>query len=133
MKSLAKPNRQPLQHFALNPAPCRRDGGLRDERNTMQLLMTKEQAAEYLVLKTPDAVEKLLKRLGVPRIDFSLVGSNGIRYRRSDIDAALSKIEVNPNPQRKVTKKKKPTECIFDRPIKEQMAYFTSLHQESRQ
>lgn len=40
----------------------------------MQALLTKEQAAEYLGLKTPEAAEKLLARLGVRKIDFSIMG-----------------------------------------------------------
>ena len=40
----------------------------------MQALVTKDQAAEYLGLKTPEAAEKLLARLGVRKIDFSIMG-----------------------------------------------------------
>ena len=92
----------------------------------MNALVTKDQAAEYLGLKTPEAAEKLLARLGVRKVDFSIIGGKGIRYRKAEIVEALAKIEVNPNPPRKVRKPKPPSTDLFDLPIKEQMALLTA-------
>lgn len=92
----------------------------------MQALLTKEQAAEYLGLKTPEAAEKLLARLGVRKIDFSLMGGKGVRYRRADIDEALVRLEVDPNPAPKKKKRAKPLTDIFDLPVKEQVALLTA-------
>ena len=92
----------------------------------MQALVTKEQAAEYLGLKTPEAAEKLLARLGVRKIDFSLLGGKGIRYRRADIDEALVRIEIDPNPAPKKKRHAKPRTDLFDLPIKEQVALLTA-------
>lgn len=90
----------------------------------MQSLLTKEQAAEYLVIKTPEAAEKLLTRLGVPKLDFSIIGGKGIRYRLADIEQALARVEVRPAPKRR--RHRKPAPDIFDLPIKEQVAILTA-------
>ncbi len=88
-------------------------------------LITKEQAATYLELKTPEAAAKMLSRLGVPRVDYSLAGGKGVRYRRSDIDEALAKITVSDSSQKK-RKSKKPATDVFDLPVKEQLALLTA-------
>lgn len=92
----------------------------------MNALITKEQAAEYLSLKTPEAAEKLLARLGVCKIDFSLMGGKGIRYRRADIDEALEKITIDQQKTKKLKRPRRPVTDIFDLPIKEQMAILTA-------
>ncbi|SBW05518.1 hypothetical protein KL86DPRO_20501 [uncultured delta proteobacterium] len=90
----------------------------------MQSLLTKEQVAEYLAIKTPEAAEKLLSRLGVPKLDFSIIGGKGIRYRLADIEQALARVEVRPAPARR-HRRRKPAPNIFDLPIKEQVAILT--------
>ena len=92
----------------------------------MQALVTKEQAAEYLGLKTPEAAEKLLARLGVRKIDFSIMGGKGVRYRRADIDEALVRMEIDPNPSPKKKRQARPRTDLFDLPIKEQVALLTA-------
>lgn len=91
----------------------------------MSDLVTKEEAAEFLRLKTPEAAEKLLARLGVRKIDFSIIGGKGVRYRRMDIDEALMRLEVKPAPTPK-KKRRRPPQDIFDLPIKEQVALLTA-------
>lgn len=91
----------------------------------MQALVTKEEAAELLRLKTPEAAEKLLARLGVRKIDFSIIGGKGVRYRRTDIDEALARLEVDPTPRPKKKRRTPPTD-LFDLPIKEQVALLTA-------
>ena len=88
--------------------------------------MTKEQVSEYLGLKTPEAAERLMARLGVRKIDFSLMGGKGIRYRRAEIDEALVQIEVDPNPAPKKKRRAKPLTDLFDLPVKEQVALLTA-------
>ena len=90
----------------------------------MNALITKEQAATYLGLKTPEAAVKLLTRLGVPKINFAIIGGKGIRYRRTDLEEALEKIEVQSSAAKKPRKLKRPAPDIFDLPIKEQMTFF---------
>ena len=92
----------------------------------MQALVTKDQAAEYLGLKTPEAAEKLLARLGVRKIDFSIMGGKGVRYRRADIDEALVRMEIDPNPAPKKKRQTRPRTDLFDLPIKEQVALLTA-------
>ena len=92
----------------------------------MKALVTKEQAAEYLGLKTPEAAEKLLARLGVRKIDFSIMGGKGVRYRRADIDEALVRMEIDPNPAPKKKRHVNQRTNIFDLPIKEQIALLTA-------
>lgn len=91
----------------------------------MQGLLTKAQAAEFLGLKTPEAAEKLLARLGVRKIDFSIMGGKGVRYRRTDINEALARLEVDPAPRPK-KKRRTPPADLFDLPIKEQVALLTA-------
>ncbi len=93
----------------------------------MNALLTIQQAADYLSLKTPEAAEKALRRLGVPKYDLSIVGSKGIRYRRADIEDALSKIEVKPKGA-KPRKPKRPPTDIFDLPVNEAAAILTHGH-----
>lgn len=92
----------------------------------MQGLLTKEDVRQFFGLKTIEATEKLLHRLGVPRMDFSIIGGKGIRYRKSDLEEALAKIEVKSQTARKPRKPKRPRTDIFDLPIKEQMAILTA-------
>ena len=92
----------------------------------MQALVTKDQAAEYLGLKTPEAAEKLLARLGVRKIDFSIMGGKGVRYRRADIDEALVRMEIDPNPAPKKKRQARQRTDLFDLPIKEQVALLTA-------
>lgn len=61
----------------------------------MEGLLTKEDVKVFLGLKTIEATDKMLKRLNVPKVNFSLVGGKGIRYRRSDIEEAVSKMEIH--------------------------------------
>jgi hypothetical protein len=79
-----------------------------------------------LALKTPEAAEKLLARLGVHKIDYSLIGSKGVRYRKTDIEEALAAIEVDPTPPAKKKRPAKPRPGFFDLSIKEQMALLTA-------
>lgn len=90
----------------------------------MTSLLTKDQARVYLCLETVEAAEKLLCRLGVPKIDYSLAGSKGIRYRACDIEEALSKIEISSAPQRS-KRPRRPRTDLFDLPITEQVALLT--------
>ena len=62
----------------------------------MQGLLTKEDVRQFFGLKTIESTEKLLHSLGVPKMDFSLIGGKGIRYRKTDLEEALAKIEVKP-------------------------------------
>jgi len=90
----------------------------------MQGLLTKEDARQFLGLKTIEATEKLLHRLGVPRMDFSILGGKGIRYRKTDLQDALEKIEVKPR-----VAKSRPRHSrtdLFDLPIKEQASILTT-------
>ena len=92
----------------------------------MGALITKAQAAEYLGLKTPEAADKLLTRLGVRKINFALIGSKGVRYRRSEIDEALTTVEVGHtevSQKKKAKKKTIPDFCTLS--IKEQRAFLT--------
>ena len=89
-------------------------------------LVSKEQAAEYIGMKTPEAAEKRLARLGVKKYDFGLIGGKGIRYRLTDIDEALARIAVDPNPAPKKKRPKAPALDIFDLPIKEAVALLTA-------
>ena len=91
-------------------------------------LVSKEQAAEYLGLKTVEAAEKHLASLGVMKYSFGLIGGKGIRYRRTDIDEALARIAIDPTLPAKAKKKKKkaaPQPNFFSLSIKEQMAFLT--------
>ncbi|MDR2893045.1 MAG: hypothetical protein LBV80_08180 [Deltaproteobacteria bacterium] len=89
-------------------------------------LINKEQAAEYLGLKTAEAAEKRLARLGVKKYDFGLVGGKGIRYRLADIDDALSRIVIDPTPPAKKKKPKKHEQNFFTLSVKEQKALLTA-------
>lgn len=100
--------------------------------NGFFMLVTKEQAAEFLKLKTTEAAEKLLERLAVKKIDYSVVGGKGIRYRLSDIQEALDRITVEPK-KPKATTDRKPRKKrlgdigdIFDLPYNEQVAALMS-------
>lgn len=91
----------------------------------MQSLITKEQAAAYLGLKTPEAAEKLLARLGVPVYNFGIVGSKGVRYRLSDMEESLERVKVEVGqPKRK--KARKVHADLFSLPIKDQVRLLTS-------
>jgi len=92
----------------------------------MQALLTKEDVRQVFGLKTIEATEKLLQRLGVPKINFSIIGGKGIRYRNTDIEEALAKIETKPKAARKPRKQKPPSTDLFDLPIKEQIAILTA-------
>jgi len=92
----------------------------------MQGLLTKKDAMQFFGLATEGAAEKLLHRLGVPRIDFSIIGGKGIRYRKSDLEEALEKITAGPKSTQKKQKPRRPTSDLFDLPIKEQMALLTA-------
>lgn len=92
----------------------------------MQSLITKEQAATYLGLKTPEAAEKLLARLGVSKINYALIGGKGVRYRKSDVDVALSAIEISPQKPSKKSHHKKIQTNFFDLSVSEQMALLTT-------
>ena len=91
----------------------------------MQALLTKEDARQFFGLKTIEATEKLLQRLGVPKMNFAIIGGKGVRYRRMDIEEALAKIEVNHSKKTKILKKKI-THNFLDLPIKEQFAILTA-------
>ena len=94
----------------------------------MNALITKAQAAEYLGLKTPEAADKLLARLGVRKINFALIGSKGVRYRKAEIDEALAFVEVSSAPP--YQKKKPATKQLLgfaDLTVKEQFAFLTAI------
>jgi hypothetical protein len=92
----------------------------------MTNLLTKKDAMAFFGLATEGAAEKLLHRLGVPRIDFSLIGGKGIRYRKSDLEEALAKITVETKSSPKKKKPKQPPSDLWDLPVKEQMAILTA-------
>ncbi len=92
----------------------------------MQNLLTKEDARLFFGLDTKEATEKLLRRLGVPRINFALVGGKGVRYRRSDLEDALGKITVDPQQSSKPRKARRPAADVFDLPVKEAVAVLTA-------
>lgn len=92
----------------------------------MQCLLTKEDARLFLGLKTIEATEKMLQRLRVPRMDFSIIGGKGIRYRRSDLEEALSRIEVRPKSSNRVPKKRRQRTDLFDLSVKEQLAILSA-------
>jgi len=97
----------------------------------MQGLLTKKDAMQFFGLATEEAAEKLLRRLGVPRIDFSIIGGKGIRYRKSDLEQALEKITAGPKGAKKTKKPRQAASDLFDLPIKEQVALLTAcgVHQ----
>ena len=90
------------------------------------MLLTKEDARQFFGLKTIEATERLLQRLGVPKMNFAIIGGKGIRYRKTDIDEALEKIEMKPKSARRPRKPKPPQTDIFDLPVKEQIAILTA-------
>lgn len=92
----------------------------------MNSLMTKNDVTKFLGLKTTQATDKLLKKLGVPRVDFSTVGSKGIRYRKIDIEEAIEKMEVKQGTLKKSVKPKKCPSVFFDLPVNEQFLFLTT-------
>ncbi|WP_297894752.1 hypothetical protein [uncultured Desulfovibrio sp.] len=92
----------------------------------MQYLLTKEDARQFFGFKTIEATEKMLQRLHVPKVDFSIVGGKGIRYRRSDLEEALSKIEVRPKSSGRISKRRRPRTDIFDLSVNEQLAILSA-------
>jgi hypothetical protein len=92
----------------------------------MQALFTKEDARKFFGLKTIEATERLLQRLGVPKMNFSIIGGKGIRYRKTDIEEALAQIEMRPKAARRGRKPKPQHTDIFDLPVKEQIAILTA-------
>jgi hypothetical protein len=92
----------------------------------MNALITREEAAIFLRLKTPEAAEKLLARLGVQKINYAIIGSKGVRYRTAEIEEALDKISVESNKKSKLRIKKRPRTDVFDLPVKEQVALLTA-------
>lgn len=85
----------------------------------MRALLTKRDAADYLRFSTVEAAERFLESLGVPRLNRGLAGSKGILYRRSDIDIALDKLEMQEASPKKKTVKRKIVTDIFDMPLNE--------------
>jgi hypothetical protein len=84
----------------------------------MQALLTKEDVRQFFGLNTIEATEKLLQRLGVPKMNFAIIGGKGVRYRRPDIEEALAKIEVKSRTVSRQRKQKQAQTDLFDLPVK---------------
>ena len=82
----------------------------------MQYLLTKEDARQFFGFKTIEATEKMLQRLHVPKVDFSIVGGK----------EALSKIEIRPKSSGRVSKRRRPRTDIFDLSVNEQLAILSA-------
>lgn len=92
----------------------------------MDGLLNKEEVMQFFGLKTVEATERMLKRLGVPKVNYSLAGGKGIRYRKSDLQEAVSKMEVVPKPSQKPRMRRKVHSVLFDMPINDQFKLLTA-------
>lgn len=90
----------------------------------MTNLLALKDVCSFFGYKSEEAAEALLKRLAVPYYDLTLAGGRGRRWRKSDIEDALIKIEVQP--YKKKNKVRHSASNMFDLPVAEAMALLTA-------